>query len=651
MPNLPALSVDVEARIEKFTAGMQAVGVLADNQIARIEQNFRNANPGIDKWFNDAKIAVDSFGVALGGLAVGFVAFKLLSAVIGEARDQLKEMVEIADRAQNLNISPSFLQGFETEARKLQVDVKDLDGALSAAFQATKEKSPIDLSQWETAGERITEVEKALRVYNETVAKAAGTQLQGLVLFRDAQDQQTKVLAVLQAMKQLEEMGHKLESLDLGEKMFGAKFVDNIRLGKTSADSLLQSLEAASRDSQSLFSDEVVQRAKEIDDKLKQASDHLSRELKPNWESVANVLNDVKSLYADIVDLGAKIVNFANNNPLQQWASEYIQYLIPIVNLLKIYRNIQGSSEAEGPPAPNGPLKLTVNPDSRGAGAAPTKKETDTSEARDQYDRMTESISKQTAALDSEARTVGMSAEAKAQDRAETLLWNAAIEAGRAPTDALIDEVGRLAEEYGKAAARADAAQREFRAINSAMQFAGNEMISIIDGIATKSMTATDALKQLQRALLNAILQSVILGSGPLAGIMGTASTTAGGTGGLFGALASALPGRAGGGPVNSGMPYIVGEQRPELFVPDTAGRIMPLGGGGGAGGVSVVINNMAGADVSVQPQQRADGGISLEVVINRAVKNAMQADLANYGPVSQSLARRFNLNGAGGLA
>ena len=51
-------------------------------------------------------------------------------------------------------------------------------------------------------------------------------------------------------------------------------------------------------------------------------------------------------------------------------------------------------------------------------------------------------------------------------------------------------------------------------------------------------------------------------------------------------------PGRASGGPVRSGMPYIVGEQGPELFVPPANGNIVPnnmLGAGGKA--VSININ------------------------------------------------------------
>jgi tape measure domain-containing protein len=46
--------------------------------------------------------------------------------------------------------------------------------------------------------------------------------------------------------------------------------------------------------------------------------------------------------------------------------------------------------------------------------------------------------------------------------------------------------------------------------------------------------------------------------------------------------------GRAGGGPVNRGQPYMVGESGPELFVPSASGRILRNGSGGGGQGVVV---------------------------------------------------------------
>lgn len=42
------------------------------------------------------------------------------------------------------------------------------------------------------------------------------------------------------------------------------------------------------------------------------------------------------------------------------------------------------------------------------------------------------------------------------------------------------------------------------------------------------------------------------------------------------GSPANRVPGRAGGGPVRRGHPYVVGERRPELFVPDEDGTILP---------------------------------------------------------------------------
>jgi tape measure domain-containing protein len=54
--------------------------------------------------------------------------------------------------------------------------------------------------------------------------------------------------------------------------------------------------------------------------------------------------------------------------------------------------------------------------------------------------------------------------------------------------------------------------------------------------------------------------------------------STGGSSGGLFGGLFKSIGGlfRATGGPVVKGQPYIVGEHRPEMFVPDQNGKIVP---------------------------------------------------------------------------
>jgi lambda family phage tail tape measure protein len=74
--------------------------------------------------------------------------------------------------------------------------------------------------------------------------------------------------------------------------------------------------------------------------------------------------------------------------------------------------------------------------------------------------------------------------------------------------------------------------------------------------------------------------------SGGLGGAQAAFSQTSLGASGFGSGLAygnqdlagfmAGLPGKADGGPVSAGMPYIVGERQPELFIPHTAGTIVP---------------------------------------------------------------------------
>lgn len=58
-------------------------------------------------------------------------------------------------------------------------------------------------------------------------------------------------------------------------------------------------------------------------------------------------------------------------------------------------------------------------------------------------------------------------------------------------------------------------------------------------------------------------------------------SNLGGGVGGFFGSLLKGITGKAAGGPVMAGTPYLVGERGPELFVPRQSGSIVPNGAGG----------------------------------------------------------------------
>jgi hypothetical protein len=119
--------------------------------------------------------------------------------------------------------------------------------------------------------------------------------------------------------------------------------------------------------------------------------------------------------------------------------------------------------------------------------------------------------------------------------------------------------------------------------------------------------TALAALSQIAAGAVTNGLTS-LFGQGGLATV-GTKLVSA-----FFG-----LAGRATGGPVSPGRPYMVGEQGPELFVPTSAGSIAPsaIKGGGRDVRVSITLNAPSGSE----PQALAKSSRQ----VARAVAQALQ--------------------------
>jgi len=93
-----------------------------------------------------------------------------------------------------------------------------------------------------------------------------------------------------------------------------------------------------------------------------------------------------------------------------------------------------------------------------------------------------------------------------------------------------------------------------------------------------------------------------------------------GGLGSLLGSLLGALsgvPGRAIGGPVAAGRPYLVGERGPELFVPAAHGRVETMRP---AGARKVQLNITINAPAGAEPQALKTSSRQ----VARAVKQAL---------------------------
>jgi len=172
----------------------------------------------------------------------------------------------------------------------------------------------------------------------------------------------------------------------------------------------------------------------------------------------------------------------------------------------------------------------------------------------------------------------------------------------------LLGDLNPLINDYGFSVEKLRAVQELENAATKAGIALGPERRSEIEKLATAYATATadaqrlaeqqnatvarfDELRDAARSALETIVDGFIEGKNAgeifadvLKNIgsqflqMGFNSLFGGGStpgNGLFGQLFN-LPGREFGGPVRRGQPYIVGEKRPEVFVPDQNGRIVP---------------------------------------------------------------------------
>jgi lambda family phage tail tape measure protein len=83
-----------------------------------------------------------------------------------------------------------------------------------------------------------------------------------------------------------------------------------------------------------------------------------------------------------------------------------------------------------------------------------------------------------------------------------------------------------------------------------------------------------------------------------------------GGSAGLLGLFG--ISGKASGGPVSGGTPYLVGEQGPELFIPQGSGNIVPNGQLGSSGGRTTIINNISAIDAKGVAQLFAENRMTL---------------------------------------
>ena len=183
-------------------------------------------------------------------------------------------------------------------------------------------------------------------------------------------------------------------------------------------------------------------------------------------------------------------------------------------------------------------------------------------------------------------------------------------------------------QEYGnKVKGIADATKSVFTTAFNSLE---NSLVNFIDITSDKFMDfkelALDITTQIYQAMIRAmIVQPLVNAAVSSFGSVGSSNTVDPNTGTVTYSNPQTfdVPTRASGGAVSAGQPYVIGEQRPELFIPNVGGRVVPRASTSSS--VTVNITNETGSDITedlISEFTKTNSRGEEEKVINIVLKN-----------------------------
>lgn len=243
----------------------------------------------------------------------------------------------------------------------------------------------------------------------------------------------------------------------------------------------------------------------------------------------------------------------------------------------------------------------------------------------DEFSKKAESVRDQIRMLELQAEIMGGLTDttlsyndAAEKTRIISELIVAAQKEGVTITDEMRAKIDELAQAQVDANTHLEEAQKKYKDTAEALKEVDQVGADSLKGLASDLASGEDAAESLQRALRRVGDSLIDIGLNTAFESLKGSSGKSGG--GIFDGIKSLFGFRADGGSVEKGKPYIVGERRPELFVPNSAGRIVPRvpqQGGNTGGGTVVNITTPPGATVEQQRSRRGNQDI-VDIVVKR---------------------------------
>ncbi len=575
----------IGANTQKFDAAMGRVRDTSDNATARMLTSFQRASTGINNSMGSVEARVGGVNNAMAqtstqvnGLAgavqklqgpleavlTGLAAIDATKNIVGRLSDaiagaeaRMASLLQIAAGSQAAGVSTTLFQSLTAQAKDLGVETSALIGMLNKA----REASTVRIGEGSANGSAFqNRLSQHVEVGNVSADDKAA--------FDDAGSQEERIKAVLDLITKLQAEGNNLAAQDLGKAFFGDDFERLTQAGVNLVEALQKAIEGLkTAGGVRIASPEEVARATELKNKtaeinniyagtLKQALDDIAyaqdliAKSSLDWQlKVAHVAENFASIYAKARDIGIEIKKYAQS--------------------LGILSPDFETKPAEPPASPSKSDGGTVLPEVTVRGRSKPKPDTSTplkgleAERADAVAQYIRALDKARDVAQAELETVGKTnvqrERAIALARAEAIARDDAEKGRRSSPNLTDDERTRVlsaAEATAQLEDRTKDLQQAIRLNADAMKDFGRIASDSLADIIIDGGKASDVLARVGRQLARSLLNASLTGTGPLAGLLGTAAPASAGPnamGGIFGSVFTSLgiggsAGAAGGG-------------------------------------------------------------------------------------------------------
>lgn len=553
------LTFAVGGNVKAFEAAMKKAGKVADDAAHEIERRFNKVNPSIST--SALTGALKGLGGAVAAVGIGRIAEGVLRAN--------REIASFATTARQAGVELQRFQELRFAAGSKGIGGKEFDGGLTGLAKALND-----------ARTEETELSKLFDANGLKLKDRHGTVIST-----------NEALGV--AADLISRAATEADKVAIAEKFGIPKdFVPLLENGSAALDQLAKN----ARDAGAVLSDDVIAKAKQFDDAWNGAWNSFIGAAKAATVNAATGLAD---LIKQVQEFQQRMDNAAAAGArFGKMLGEGMQGATPTTAPLPPTR--PDGTPTTAPLPPSRPGRGYIGSDvtrvpgkSTGGGGGGGTSEAE--QRQEQVARYIESLEKVNRVLEAERATLGKSKAERA----------AAIELARIGTvtdDGQRQKIMEIVQANEALREKIEQVKKSQQGLAEAQRFFGDAITDSLEDLIINGEKADQVMKNLVKSLARAALQAALMGSGPLAGLFGTSGSN-GAPGGLIGGLLGGLiPGRATGGPVSAGKPYVVGEKRPELFVPNTSGRIIPKVPSGISGGNSTTLAYRDSRVINITP-------------------------------------------------